>query len=81
MGYNLQTASRSLRIFHTFRALHLLNDLAYSLIYGKYDGLSGGDTEHTRSDALVERSVALLTPHIEGNHRYPLKRALARGNR
>ena len=69
---------RSLRIPHTSRALQLFDESAHSFVYGEYNSLSGGDTEHTRGDTLVERSVALLTPHIEGNCRYPLERALAR---
>ena len=69
---------RSLGISYTSGALQLLDELAHSLVYGKYDSLSRSNAEHTRCDALVERSVALLTPHVEGNCRYPLECALAR---
>ena len=72
---------RSLRVFHALRALQFLHELAHSLVDGEYDGLSRGDTEHTGSDSLVERSVALLTPHIERNCGYPLECALARCTR
>lgn len=68
---------RSLRVSYTSRGLQLLDEPAHSLVYGEYDSLSGGDAEYTRGDALVERSVALLTPHVEGNYGYPLERALA----
>lgn len=71
----------SLRVFHTLRALQLLHELAHSFIYSKHDGLSGSDTENARGDTLVECSVAFLAPHIKGNCRYPLERALARRSR